>query len=288
MYPRERPAGFHPLRLLSRLFDCVEINSSFYAIPSPRHAARWVDLIRDRPAFRFTAKVHQEFSHGQARPRSEWRALASSFRAGLAPIVEAARLGVLLLQFPHSFRRTPDAVRRLAGIVPVLREVFTPEEAPIVVELRHRSWWAPDALAGLSNLGCSLAWIDLPAARDHPPPDHDPTGPIGYLRLHGRNAANWFRAGAGRDDRYDYLYGPEEVREQARRARSIAARTDETYVVTNNHFEGQAVANAIELRALLSGERQEAPPELIARYPRLAEVARPARQGRLFGPGGAS
>lgn len=268
------------MRLLSRLFDCVEINSTFYALPNPRHAERWVALVEDRPAFRFTAKVHQEFTHGPPRRRAEWRALAESFLSGLEPLASAGRLGALLLQFPHSFRRVPPARRRIAGIAPLLREMG--EAVPLVVELRHRSWWAPEALEEIGALGCSLAWIDLPAARDHPPSDHEPTGPIGYLRLHGRNAANWFRPEAGRDQRYDYLYSPDEIREQASRARSIAARTDETYVVTNNHFEGQAVANAIELRALLTGERQEAPPELLARFPRLAEVARPAGQGRLF------
>lgn len=170
----------------------------------------------------------------------------------------------------------------------ILREAQRFNPTPLVVELRHRSWWTADVLEELTALEVSLAWIDLPAARDHPPADHQPTGPIGYLRLHGRNARNWFRAAAGRDERYDYLYDPEQLREQAVRARSIAARTEETYVVTNNHFEGQAVANAIELRALLSGNTQEAPPELLARYPRLAEVARPLGEGSLFGPAGSA
>jgi hypothetical protein len=108
-----------------------------------------------------------------------------------------------------------------------------------VLEVRHASWFVPPPLDTIRGLAYSLAYIDLPPSWDHPPEWHAPTGPIGYLRLHGRNAAQWFRRGAERDDKYDYLYGPEEIDALARKAERIAGEHAETSVVTNNHFEGE-------------------------------------------------
>ena len=128
----------------------------------------------------------------------------------------------------------------------------------------------------------SLLHIDLPRAKDHPPSWFEATGAIGYLRLHGRNTANWFAKGVGRDDRYDYLYTPGEIDELVEKAQRIAREHDETYVITNNHFEGQAVANALEIRARLEGTSPLAPPQLVERYPRLRDVTRVSGQQNLF------
>lgn len=281
-YPRPRPRGFHPLAHLARYVDCVELNSTFYALPRAEHAARWAELVADRPGFRFLAKVHQDFTHNPAPApgaTDPWPALARAFRAGLEPLVRARRLAALLLQFPVTFRRAADGERRLERLVELLTD---PSGPALAVELRHRSWFAPESLARLARARLALVHIDLPASADHPPPWHEPTAPLGYLRLHGRNARTWFKPGAGRDARYDYLYSPSELGELAQRARRLAGASDETYVVTNNHFEGQALANAIELRSLLEGRRVPAPPELLARFPRLSESASLEGQQRLF------
>ena len=87
------------------------------------------------------------------------------------------------------------------------------------------------------------------------------------------------RSGAGR---YDYLYPKPELSQLAEKARRLAAQHDETFVVMNNHFEGQAVANAIELKAELGTVRPSAPPGLVERFPRLADVVRVEGQQRLF------
>jgi len=139
-------------------------------------------------------------------------------------------------------------------------------------------------LASIRGLGYSLAHIDLPRSWDHPPPRFAPTGPIGYLRLHGRNAENWFRKGVGRDERYDYLYSPPEVGVLAARADEISQEVDQTWVVTNNHFEGQAVANALEIKWLLGGRQPTpAPDEIVEAFPHLRSIITPRAQGGLFG-----
>lgn len=276
VYPRPKPRGFHALPFLAELFDCVEINSSFYALPNPDHARRWVELVAEHSAFRFTAKLLQDFTHGPQLGTRAFDSARDAFRSGIEPIVRSGRFAALLLQFPVSFHADDPSTRRLERLV----EAFG--DLPLAVELRHRSWFAEEKLHLLRERGVSLLHIDLPQAADHPPGQFQATGPLGYLRLHGRNAANWFRRDAGRDDRYDYLYAPSELELLVGKAKRLAQEHDEVYVVTNNHFQGQAIVNGLELRAALDSKPPCAPAQLVARYPRLSKIARVRGQQRLF------
>jgi uncharacterized protein YecE (DUF72 family) len=284
VYPRRKPAGFHPLRRLARWFDCVEINSSFYAAPSARNCEHWAELVREHPRFRFTAKLQQVFTHARLPEDARERdAAVRAFHAGLQPLDDARRLAAVLVQFPHSFRRGAEGEARLAWIA----ETFG--GWPLVLELRQRSWFTPEALEFVRALGYTPCGIDLPAGADRPGeaelagPPGSPR-PLAYLRLHGRNAATWFDPRAGRDQKYDYLYGPDEVREIVQATRRLAAGADETYVITNNHFSGKAVANALEILAELGGAPVPGPVELVDAFPRLREHVRPDGQAGLFQP----
>ena len=104
------------------------------------------------------------------------------------------------------------------------------------------------------------------------------TSSIGYFRMHGRNYRTWFQEQAGRDARYDYLYTSKEIGQAAALVRTMQASAEETYVITNNHFRGQAVVNAIEIVAELDGQPPAVPPVLAAAYPRLAGVPDPPGQ----------
>ena len=280
VYPAHKPPGFHPLSLLSKSFDCIEVNSTFYALPRAEHAQRWFELVREHPRFRFVAKLNRDFTHITTREAEQrasvLEAHARAFTEGLEPLQRAKRLAALLVQFPVSFLFGKDEVRRLGR----LRACFP--DVPLVLEVRHQSWFTPPAPDTVRGLSYSLAYVDLPAAWNHPPDWHEPTGPVGYLRLHGRNSEHWFREESGRDQRYDYLYEPGELEGLARRARRVGDSHPETYVITNNHFGGKAVANALELALLLSGEKPLAPPEIVAAFPRLASIVRPEGQGSLF------
>jgi len=278
VYPRARPRGFHPLAYLAPFIDCVEVNSSFYALPRAEHASRWTELVRPHPQFRFIAKLLQDFTH-QPVPEddTEWEGKITAWRAGVEPLRRRKLLAAVLVQFPAGFHETPGNVRRLGRLAGLL------DGLPTVLEVRHRSWFEPPALSEIAGLGYSLAHIDLPASWDHPPTRFRGTGPIGYLRLHGRNQEQWFRSSAGRDERYDYLYAPAELGDLAYRADAVAQDADETYVITNNHFEGQALANAIELRWLLGGrERVPAPAPLVEAFPHLAPLTKVEGQQGLF------
>lgn len=276
VYPRPRPSGFDPLAFLARQFDAVEINSSFYALPKREASATWVRRVEGAPALRFTAKLHESFTHGDddfARLQPD----IDAFRDGIQPLVDADRLGGLLAQFPLRYQFGARELRRIDA----LRRRFDP--TPLIVEVRHRSWYQPVALREFAALdGVSLAAIDLPQAADHPPDTHATPGPIGYLRLHGRNSNAWFSRNAGRDQKYDYLYGHDELVVIGARAKELAADGRPTYVITNNHFEGKAVANAMELVAALNGRLASAPERLRRRYPQLARSTRPEGQQELF------
>jgi uncharacterized protein YecE (DUF72 family) len=96
------------------------------------------------------------------------------------------------------------------------------------------------------------------------------TARIGYLRLHGRNYRTWFQKDAGRDARYDYLYTKPEIKEVSDRIRAIKQEAEETYAITNNHFRGQALVNAIEILEELDARPAAVPSLLAAAYPRLS------------------
>lgn len=286
VYPRNKPGGFHALRHLARFFDCVEINSSFYAAPRARTAQHWAELVHDRPRFRFTAKLQQLFTHeplhADARERE---GQVRAFQQGLQPLADAGKLAALLVQFPHSFRRDARGEERLRWIA----EHFG--GWPLVLELRERSWFAPEGLALVRALGYTLAGIDLPDGADRPAPEDLPGGaevcapqPLAYLRLHGRNAQAWFDPRAGRDRKYDYLYEPGEVREIVQTTRRLAGGASETFVITNNHFSGKAVANALEILAALGDGQTLGPPEILAAFPHLRACVRPHGEASLFGP----
>jgi uncharacterized protein YecE (DUF72 family) len=251
-----------PLRYYARYFDLVEVNSSFYGIPTPRTTSRWVALTerREGPPFLFSFKLPRAFSHeGDLVP-----AEVQAFHGCLEPVAAAGRLAAVLAQFPHRFSWSSAAAERLERI----RAAFP--DLPLVAEVRHRSWEEAPALDLLRGLNLTLASVDQPLDDSTLPPQADAlSGDLAYVRLHGRNARAWFDPRAGRDARYDYLYSPSEVREWGARIERLAGVARRTLVIANNHYRGQAPANALELRGLREG-RAVVPRALGQVYPRLA------------------
>jgi uncharacterized protein YecE (DUF72 family) len=102
------------------------------------------------------------------------------------------------------------------------------------------------------------------------------------VRLHGRNAVNWFADNIPTYERYNYLYGEDELREWVGRLNAMGTQAANVYVFANNHYRGQGVTNALELRALLEGSPVAVPEDLLRAYPRLKRIAQPPREPRLF------
>lgn len=269
VYPEPKPKGFDPLRYLAGYFDTIEVNSTFYGPAAAKTVQGWLRRVEENPDFRFTAKLYRRFTHER---KTAWTsAEVDEVRAGFDPMLESGRLGAVLLQFPWSFRRTDENREWLDDVARTFGHY------PLVLEVRHESWNVPELFDALAERGIGFVNIDQPLFRDSIAPSAHATSAVGYVRVHGRNYRDWFRAKAGRDERYDYLYPPGELAPWARRAREIAAEpgTADVFVITNNHFRGQAVANALMLRSMVEGEKVDAPPPLVDAYGEvLAEFAR--------------
>jgi uncharacterized protein YecE (DUF72 family) len=146
------------------------------------------------------------------------------------------------------------------------------KEVPLVLEIRHASWDRASAYRFMREIGIGFCNVDQPQVSYSIGPTKTVTSKIGYLRLHGRNVKEWFREDAGRDARYDYLYNEFELFEISERIRAIAKEAEEVYVITNNHYRGKAVSNALELKAKLGEKNLKVPEVLLEHYPQLKEL----------------
>lgn len=279
VYPEPRPRGFDPLGYLARYFDTIEVNSTFYRPPPPETPRRWSRRVSANPKFKFTAKLWRRFTHQR---ESAWtQDEVDAVRSGLDPLAEASRLGAVLVQFPWSFKASASSLEWLSDIAVVFKDY------PLVVEVRHASWNRPEFYEWLGERDTGFVNIDQPVFRRSIEPSARASGRVGYVRLHGRNYEDWFREDAGRDARYDYLYERGELEPWVERIRELAAGglVDDVYVVTNNHFRGQAVANAVMLSSLIRGRPQKAPEPLLEAFAAPLEGLAEADvgpQGRLF------
>jgi uncharacterized protein YecE (DUF72 family) len=262
---------------MCRFFDVVEINTSFDGHIKPELGRLWCRKVAGvNPNFNFTAKLNRAFTHSPIavvgptsaatiRPTDEDEALA---REGLDTIASEGKLGALLIQFPISFKNTSLNREYLDRL---LRQFI---EYPRVVEVRHSSWENPETIAYFTQQNVAFCNIDQPVLGRSLAPTEYVTSSVGYIRLHGRNYDQWFESD-NRDDRYNYLYKETELKDWTKKIEGVAEKATTTYVITNNHFEGKAGVNALELKSLLSGKRVTAPPPLIKTYPELRKFADP-------------
>jgi uncharacterized protein YecE (DUF72 family) len=269
VYPAYPHGSGKELETVAQTFDVVEINTSFYRPIRPEVARVWLRKSAINPGFRFTAKLYRRFTHDRDASAEEER----DFKEGIAPLMEAGKFGALLVQFPWSFKNAPENRQYLAGLL--LRF----HDYPLVVEIRHASWNRPEVFELLEEYGAGFCNLDQPVIGRSLAPTEKVTAPIGYVRLHGRNYESWFADSGGVDLRYDYLYTREELAEWQRRITSIAARSQETYVILNNHYQGKAVANAVQLRSMVEDKLVKAPPTLLERYPQLEKFVEPRDAG---------
>jgi uncharacterized protein YecE (DUF72 family) len=272
VYPASKGSRFDALSYLAAFFNLIEINSTFYRVPTQRVCASWAKRVAGKDAFRFTVKVHRDMTHGSG-PAGE--ADAAAFKTALEPMTDDGRLGSLLIQFPWSFKMSADTRRYVRDLTRWLSPV------PAAVEVRHGSWGSAAARRFFRDHDIPLCGIDQPLIGDSLKPSAgEPGGSQMYFRLHGRNRRAWFKADAGRDERYNYMYSADELASWRERIDSVPAGVDRLFVVLNNHFRGQAVANALQLRSMLSGGKAAAPPGLIGTYPQLGDSLRPVRPDR--------
>ena len=275
--------GFDELAFYCEHFDTVELNSSYYRIPSPFLVERWIDRTPDD--FIFAVKAFSGLTHHFEAAATR---TFSEFTDAVTPIREAGKLGAVLMQFPPRFQRDKTGIGYLR-LLPVLLP-----DLPVVIEFRHQSWVDGPAQDGTVNLlrelGLGLCCVDEPQLRGNMPPVTAVTSSVGYVRFHGRNYADWWPAisqrraaqlrreirresGSHRErrarenelkqqletqksQRYNYLYSQAELIPWQERIEAIDREAVTTFVVTNNHFVGQAVANAKMLQGMFDEPRR--------------------------------
>jgi uncharacterized protein YecE (DUF72 family) len=300
VYPSPLPRGFDRLAFLSGFIDTVEINVTFYRPIEAKTSTSWVNRAPEGDAFIFTAKLHRSLTHAggpSMKPgtaEADLPAEARSYLDGIRPLLGSRRLGAVLMQFPHAFHDRPASRRHVERVVELLPDL------PLVAEFRHRSWDNQGALVFLKELGVGFCNIDQPSLGSTLPPTEHVTSRIAYVRLHGRNAANWFvrkekggEPAARRETgsaRYDYLYSMAELLPWVDRVRRMAESAEEVFIIANNHYRGKGPANALMMKSVLASRRVRAPADLAAAFPDLKEMTEPVevpaarspKQGRLF------
>ena len=290
--PRKRPKGFDELAFYASHFDTVEVNSTFYGQPRAEVSRQWA--ARTPAGFEFSVKLYQKFTHprmytervaGSLAPEAaamgdgDWleaitkpnQADLDEFRRGIDPLASAGKLGALLAQFPPSFKETPASGDYLGSLLTALAGY------QVAVELRHRSWSdrVGETLELLNHFQAAWVQIDEPKFKFSIRQNYLPNVEgFYYMRLHGRNVAQWWRH-AKSEDRYDYLYSADELREFSDTAGAARRLVKKLYLYTNNHFSAKSVANAAMIKQQLGEPIEgEYPPEFVARYPELSGVVK--------------
>src|SRR5882762_457724 len=264
-YPSRKARGFNEVSYLAEFFDTIEINTSFYNPIRVDHAKLWVQRAAANPNFMFTAKMWQRFTHDPS-PGSEDEGLV---RAGFDVLRDAHKLAAVLLQFPFSFHRNKETLTYLAKL---LRRFA---DYPLVVEVRHATWNAPEVFVLLREAGAGFCNIDQPVIGRSIEPTAEATGAVGYVRLHGRRYDTWFNDEPSIPgyERYNYLYSEEELRPWADRTEKVAEAARDVYVITNNHYQGKGVVNALQLISMLKQSKVKVPEPLRLKYPELEKIA---------------
>jgi len=226
------------LAFYAREFDTTELNFTYYRQPNAWTLERIA--AKTPPGFLFTVKAFQGLTHDRQENEGEFK----TFLAALQPLLEGGRFGCVLAQFPYSFHANAenrDYLKRL-------RERFG--ELPVVVELRNRAWLSPETFRFLRENRLGFCCVDEPQLKGLLPPVAEATGPVAYVRFHGRNAQKWWNHEQAWE-RYDYTYSDEELSEWVPKIRSLDEQAETTFVFANNHWRGQAVGTARQIRMLL-------------------------------------
>jgi uncharacterized protein YecE (DUF72 family) len=256
-YPPGVRSAADRLAYYAERFDCVEVDSPFYRLPSPETAEKWAE--RTPAGFVFHVKASGEMTgHREAVPGSvpgtepgTERAF-TEFREALAPLEAAGKLRGVLLQYPPGFVKSQEAKQKLVAVRALLDPLVP------MVEFRHRSWMEEDeradTLSYLERHGLAYVSVDSPRTRTSNvlPPIAAATHPLAYIRFHGRNWRTWNVRGARSSaERFDWMYSAEELAEWVEPIGPLAEAAGEVYAMFNNNRYDYAPRSAAELRRLL-------------------------------------
>lgn len=256
--------GFYPpglearerLRFYARYFPIVEVNSTYYAIPSRRVVQGWVE--RTPPGFVFDVKPPRQLTATPEQPGGEAPVrdadIAKRFLDALEPLVESGKLGAITFQFPPSYRNTEEHREYLR----LLPELFP--GLMLSVEFRRRDWLdarhREDTLALLREAGLAYTMVDEPQVGvGCVPPVYAVTNPrLAVIRFHGRNAETWYRFTGKTGERFNWEYRPEELQEWVPKIQRAGQEAEAVHIFFNTNYGNQGPRNATLLMDLLGIE----------------------------------
>jgi uncharacterized protein YecE (DUF72 family) len=280
-YPASAKTAETRLQFYASQFPVVEVDSSYYALPSDKVTGLWVNrtadgFVFDIKAFRlftqhptppaaFPPDIRNAFPETIKNKASLYlrdipgelvKELWTRFAGALLPLDSAGKLGVVLFQFP-SWYYPGDEQRQY---ILYCRDQM-PQYRP-VVEFRHESWLSEKnrerTLRFLSDNNLPLVCVDEPQGfRSSVPPLAVVTSDIAVVRFHGRNTETWEKRGISAAGRFNYLYNDSELTEWVPRIESLRTTASQTHVLFNNCFEDRAVTNAKRMRQILDSLSQE-------------------------------
>jgi uncharacterized protein YecE (DUF72 family) len=308
VYPARRAKGFHEATYLAQFFDTIEINTSFYGPMRADHAKLWVERVSANPRFLFTAKLWQKFTHDPVSTREDERAV----REGFDVLRGAGKLGAVLAQFPFSFHRSRENMVGLTVLLqrfadyplavelrhaswndaevfallsehgaafcnidqPIIGRSIEPRDFAIGAEGKRQRRDAENA-ERRGEIGAGEEFDPGLPAEGRASAKNLAIGPIGYIRLHGRRYDTWFNDDPAIPsfERYNYLYSTEELAPWATRVRNESGHVQKVFAVTNNHYLGKGVVNALQLLSMLKGAKVNVPDPLRVKYPELEKIA---------------
>ena len=236
-YPDGLPAKDW-LSFYAREFKACEINSTFYALPSPAVMQGLAD--RTGPGFVFAVKANQEMTH-----RREGKNVCGDFCRALEPLVRANKLGCILAQFPYSFDFNNKNWEYLANLQRDLTGL------PLVIEFRNARWLKVEVFQWLRRQEIGFCCVDEPQLPNLLPPVAEVTAKIAYVRFNGRNKEKWWQPEQAWE-RYDYSYKPDELKEWLPRITKLNSAAEKTFIFANNHWKGQSITTIRQLQLLLA------------------------------------
>ncbi|MFQ5847973.1 MAG: DUF72 domain-containing protein [Candidatus Methylomirabilales bacterium] len=248
------------LRFYAECFDALEINYTYYQMPSPKTLEAMARKAGGQ--ITFSVKAHGDMTHR----RENLQAAAPPFREAIRALEDRQALGCVLAQFPYSFWNTRPNREHLLR----LREALV--GVPLVIEFRNASWYTSPVFAFLREQAIGFCCVDEPDLPNLPPRVVEATGAVGYVRFHGRAAAKWWDHTEAAE-RYDYLYAEGELEEWVPKIQTLAAQTRVTFLFFNNHPRGKAAANAYIMKHRLGLPVGKVPRTLIQQFPALKALS---------------
>jgi len=251
------PSGkINELEYYSQFFNTVEINSSFYRPPNPGYVYNWAKRVPQ--GFLFTVKLWQKFTHPRMYKEATGEEAAISqndvdlFNHSIEPLVKYGKLGALLAQFPPSFKNDGYGQQILGAVIRAFGRYR------LAIELRHSSW-SDDKNTATFLKENNVAWvqIDEPKFQSSIAAEVPLTSDLAYFRFHGRNKEMWWKGDS--ESRYRYLYSPEEMDELSGKVNKAAEHTTLLFAFFNNHWQGYAPRNAIDMMKTLKLPIKEPP-----------------------------